>query len=181
MSGVSLDWFKALTWIFAIVTGLLLAFWRQRRLHLAALGSVIVFMGTSAGAGIYVLNHVGDPRWGSKAEDRISAPPLTETPVIGRFMGPLDDVIRGVADSVNQFVDFRAALPVAMEFFVAAGWALALALPLGLAALIVSYADAQRRKAEFLKYKLQVEELKSELEDIRRHLGYPTREDSDSS
>lgn len=181
MSGINLDWFKALTWIFAIVTGLLLAFWRQGRLHLAALGCVSAFMVTSAGAGIYVLNHVGDPRWGSRAEDRISAPPLTETPVIGPYMGSLDDVIRGVAGSVNHFVDFRAALPVAMEFFVAAGWALALALPLGLAALIVSYAEARRRQAEFLQYQLQVEELKSELEDIKRHLGYPTREERASS
>ncbi|WP_231938463.1 hypothetical protein [Arthrobacter sp. B6] len=181
MSGISLDWLKALTWIFAIATGLLLALWRQRRLHLAALASVIVFAVTNAGAGIYVLNHVGDPRWGSKAEDRINAPTLTETPMVGRFLGSLEDAIRGVADSVNQFVDFQAALPVAMEFFVAAGWALALAVPLGLAALIVSYADARRRKAEFLKYKLQVEELKSELEEIKHHLGYPPREESGSS
>jgi hypothetical protein len=177
MSGVSLDWITALTWLTAIVTGLPLAFLRPRRLHVAALGSVIAFAVTSAGAGIYVLNHVGDPRWGSEAEDRISAPQLTEAPVIGSYMGPLDDAIRGVADSVNQFVEFQSALPVAMEFFVAAGWALALALPLGLAALIVSYAEAQRRKAEFLKYKLQVDELKGELEDIKRHVGYPAREE----
>lgn len=175
MSGIGLVWLKALTWISAILTGLLLGFWRPRRLDLAALGSVVVFLVTNAGAGTYVLNHVGDPRWSSRAEDRLSAPPLTETPVIGRYMEPLDALIGGVVDSVNQFVDFRAALPVAMEFFVAAGWALAVSLPLALAALIVGYAEAKRRKAEFLRFKLQVEQLRGELEEVKRHLGYPAR------
>lgn len=182
LSGASLDWIKALTWLCAIGAGLLLGFWRPRRLQLAALGAVTVFAVTSAGAGIYVLNHVGDPRWSGKAEDRLGAPPLSETPVVGRFMGPLEDVIRGVADSVNQFMDFQAALPVALEFFAAAGWALAVSMPLALAALIAGYVEAKRRKAEFLQYKLQVEKLKLELEDIKRHLGYPAqRESADAS
>lgn len=175
ISGVSLDWFRALTWLAAIATGLLLGFWRPRRLHVAMLGSVVVLMVTNLGAGIYVLNHVGDPRWNSKAEERLSATPLTDTPVVGRFLESLDALMRGVVDNVNHFVDFRAALPVAMEFFAAAGWALVMSLPLALAALIVGYTDAKRRKAEFLTYKHQVEELQRDLEDIRRHLGYPNR------
>ena len=175
LTGASLDWIKALTWLSAIATGLLLTFWRPRKLLLAALGSVIVYAITSAGAGIYVLNHVGDSRWSGKAEDRLGAPPLTETPVVGRYLGSLEDLVRGVAESVNQLMDFQAALPVALEFFAATGWAFAVSVPLALAALITGHVESKRRKAEFVQYKAQVDDLTVELEEIRRHLGYPAR------
>lgn len=181
MSGVTLDWLKALTWLCAIGIGLLVAFLGRRRFDLAALASVAVLMVTNAGAGIYVLNHVGDHRWASRAEDRLSAPPLRETPVIGDFLEPLDSLMGGVVDSVNKVVDFQAALPVAMEFFVAAGWAFIVSLPLSLVALVVGYAVARRRRAEFRSYKLRVDDLTEELADIRRHLGYPARSAPDSA
>jgi hypothetical protein len=175
LSGVSLDWLKALTWISAIAVGLLTVFLNRRRFDLAALRSVLVFAVASAGAGVYVLNHVGDSRWGSKAEDRLNAPALTETPMVGQFLEPLDSFLGGVVGTVNQVVDFQAALPVAMEFFVAAGWALAASLPLGLASLVGGYLEAKRRHREFCRYKLRVDDLTEELEDIKRHLGYAAR------
>jgi hypothetical protein len=76
-------------------------------------------------------------------------------------------------DGVNEFIDFQAALPVALDYLTAAGWALVVAVPLGILVLIVSYRDALRRKAEFARYSLQVEELSAELKEIKRHLGYP--------
>lgn len=176
LSGVDSEWLRALTWISAIASGLLLCFWRPRRLHVAALGSVLVFAVANMGAGIYVLSHLGDSRWGGGAEDRLgAAPALADTPVVGRFLGDLDAALTGVVDGVNEFIDFRASLPVAVEFLAAAGWALLVAVPLGLVALMVSYRDAQRRKAAFARYSRQVDELSAELDDIRRHLGYPTR------
>ncbi|MDQ0821351.1 hypothetical protein QFZ79_003726 [Arthrobacter sp. V4I6] len=173
LSGVSGEWLRALTWVAAIASGLLLGFWRPRRAHVAALGSVLVFAVANIGAGIYVLSHLGDSRWGGGAEDRLGAPSLADTPVVGQFLGSLDTLLRGVVDGVNEFTDFRAALPVALEFLAAAGWALVVAVPLGILALIVSYREAQRRKAEFARYSLQVEVLSAELDDIKRHLGYP--------
>lgn len=175
LSGVSGDWLKSLTWILAILSGLLIFFMRPRRLHLAALGSVMVFMVANVGAGIYVLYHLGDARWGGAAEGRLSAPSLSDTPLVGPFMGSFDALMRGVVDGVNEFMDLRAALPVALEFFAAASWALLSSLPLALFALIVSYAELKRRRAEFIRYKLQVEELRGELDEIKRQLGYPNR------
>ncbi|MBT2512848.1 hypothetical protein [Arthrobacter sp. ISL-30] len=171
--GVSAEWFDAITWISAIFSGLLLFFWRPRRLDLAALGSVIVFTVANIGAGIYVLYHLGDARWGGGAENKLSAPSLSDTPVVGRFMEPLDALMSGVVGSINEFIAFRAALPVALDFFAAAGWAMLISLPLALLALIFSYIEAKRRNVEFNRYKLQVEELSGELDEIRRHLGYP--------
>ena len=109
------------------------------------------------------------------AEERLDAPSLADTPVVGQFLGSLDALLVGVVDGVNEFTDFRASLPVAVDFLAAAGWALAVAVPLGLVALVVSYRDAQRRKAEFARFSLQVEELSTELDEIKRHVGYPNR------
>jgi hypothetical protein len=173
LSGVSNEWLRALTWLSAIAAGLLLCFWRPRRLHWAALGSVFVFAVANIGAGIYVLSHLGDSRWAGAAENRLGAPSLGDTPVIGRFLGSLDTLLGGVVDGVNEFIDFQAALPVALDYLTAAGWALVVAVPLGILVLIVSYRDALRRKAEFARYSLQVEELSAELKEIKRHLGYP--------
>jgi hypothetical protein len=129
------------------------------------------------GAGVYVLSHLGDSRWGGGAEDRLGPPPkLADTPVVGRFLGDLDAAMSGVVDGVNEFIDFRASLPVAVEFLAAAGWALLVAVPLGILALIVSYRDGQRGKKEFARYSSRVEELSAELEEIKRHLGYPNRD-----
>lgn len=175
LSGVSVDWLRALTWLSAIASGILLCFWWPRRAHLAALGSVVVLAVANLGAGIYVLSHLGDPRWSGGAEERLGDPSLSDTPVVGRFLESLDTLMSGVVDGVNEFIDFRAALPVALEFFAAAGLALFVSLPLAVLALIVSYREAQRRKAEFVRYKLQVEELRGELDEIKRHLGYANR------
>ena len=174
LSDVSSEWLRALTWLSAIAAGLLLCFWRPRRLSWAALGSVLVFAVVNIGAGVYVLSHLGDSRWGGRAEDRLGVPSLGDTPVIGRFMGSLDPLLHGVVDNVNDFIDFRTALPVALEYLTAAGWALVAAAPLGILVLIASYREAQRRKADLARYSLRVEELSAELQELKRHLGYPS-------
>lgn len=173
LSGISSEWLRALTWLPALAAGLLLCFWRPRRLHWAALGSVLVYAVANIGAGIYVLSHLGDSRWGGGAADRLGAPSLAGTPVVGQFLGSLDTVLGGVVAGVNEFIDFRAALPVALDYLAAAGWALVVAVPLGILTLIVSARDAQRRKAAFARYCARVEELSDELDAIKRQLSRP--------
>lgn len=170
LSGISVDWLKALPWLLAIASGMFLCFGWPRRAHVAALGSVIVLGAANIGAGIYVLSHVGDGRW--RAGERLSDPSLTEIPVVGGFLGPLDSFLGGVADGVNGFIDFSAALPVALDFFIAAGWALFASLPMAAFALAASYRAVKRRRAEFAGYKLQLEDLRAELDGIKRHLGH---------
>jgi hypothetical protein len=75
--------------------------------------------------------------------------------------------------TVNEFIDFRAALPVALDYLSAAGWALVVAVPLGILTLVVSCREAQRRKAAFARYSLRFEEPSDELDAIKRQLGYP--------
>lgn len=172
LSGVSVDWLRNLTWISAVASGILLCFWGLRRAPMAVLGSVVVFGVANIGAGIYVLSHLGDARWGGGAEERLTGPSLVEIPVVGGFLEPLEAFLGGAAEGVNGFIDLSAALPVALEFFTAAGWALFASLPLAVLVLIASYWEARRRKAEFARYKVQVEELRGELDEIKHHLGY---------
>lgn len=173
LAGVSSEWLKALTWIAALVCGVALLLWRPKRPELAALAAVLVFMAASVGAGIYVLNHLADGRWGGDKEARLNPPSFSETPVVGQFLEPLDGMMGGVADGVNDFVDFRAALPVALDYFAAAGWALAVLVPLGLLAVTINAARARRRDAESAAYRTEVAELRAELERVKRHVGYP--------
>ena len=173
LAGVDSGSLKQLTWVAALAGGVAVLLWRRRRPDLAALAAVVVFMAASAGAGIYVLNHLGDGRWGGDREARLDPPPLTETPLVGQFLGPLDGALNGMANGVNDFVDFRAALPVALEFFAAAGWALVALVPLGLVAAAVSSARARRRDAEAAAAVAEVGRLRAELEQVKRHVGYP--------
>jgi hypothetical protein len=77
-----------------------------------------------------------------------------------------------MAGGVNDFIDFRAALPVALDFFAAAGWALAVSVPLGLAAAAVQAGRARRREAEHADWRNEVENLRMELDAVKRHVGY---------
>ena len=172
LAGISTEWLKALTWITAVAVGVAVLLWR-RRVAAAALAAAVVFMAASAGAGIYVLNHLGDGRWGGDQQAKLSPPPLTDTPVVGKFLEPLEGMLGNVTDGVNEFTDFQSALPVALDFFVAAGWALALSVPLALVVLAVASREAKRRNAEFAAYKTQVEQLRQELDHVKRHVGYP--------
>lgn len=172
LTGVNREWLAALTWMAAAVTGAGVLVWRRRRADLAALAAVVVFMAANVGAGIYVLNHLADGRWGGDAHAKLAPPTLSGTPVVGQFLGPLDGAMTGMAGGVNDFIDFRAALPVALDFFAAAGWALAVLVPVVLAAAVVQGGSARRRKAEAAAWKGEVEKLRAELDAVKRHVGY---------
>jgi len=172
LAGVNREWLAALTWLAAALAGVGVLVWRRRRADLAALTAVVVFMAANAGAGIYVLNHLADGRWGGDAQAKLAPPTLSGTPVVGQFLQPLDGALAGMAGGVNDFIDFRAALPVAMDFFAAAGWALALLVPLVLAAAVVQGRKARRRNAEAAAMCGEVEKLRAELDAVKRHVGY---------
>jgi hypothetical protein len=161
-----------LTWLAALAAGALVLVWRRRRADLAVLTAVVVFMAANAGAGIYVLNHLADGRWGGDAQAKLVPPSLSGAPVVGQFLEPLDDAMAGMAGGVNDFIDFRAALPVALDFFAAAGWALAFSVPVALAAAAVQAGRARRRNAELAAWRTEVEQLRVELDAVKRHVGY---------
>ncbi|TQJ58443.1 hypothetical protein FBY30_0673 [Arthrobacter sp. SLBN-83] len=181
LGGVNREWLAALTWMAAAAacTGVLV--WRRRRADLAALAAVVVFMAANVGAGIYVLNHLADGRWGGDGQAKLTPPSLSGTPVVGQFLEPLEGTMAGMAGGVNDFIDFQAALPVALGFFAAAGWALAFSVPVALGAAAVQARRARRRKAEAAAWQGEVEKLRMELDAVRRHVGITTSFETDST
>jgi hypothetical protein len=168
---MSLDNFRILPWAVAAVFTLAAGLWRPGRLHSTALGAVLLFAALNAAAGIYVLNHFADPRWSAGGEQRLSAPSLAGTPVVGQFLQPLDAALSGVVGGVNEFLAFKEALPVALDFLAVSGWALLLAFPLAVLAAIINYVAAKRRAAAFAKYRAAVEQLQVELDQVKRQLS----------
>ncbi|VXC37174.1 conserved membrane hypothetical protein [Arthrobacter sp. 9AX] len=173
LAGVSSDWLKHLTWIvalaFAAVVLLLRRPWRPDQ---ALLAGFHVFIAASLAAGIYVLNHLGEGRWGGDKEPKLDPPSFSETPMVGQFLEPLDGALSGMADVVNELGDFRAAFPVALDFFVAAGWALAAAVPAGLCVLVGNAWENKRRRAESAAAVKELARLRAELESVKQHVGY---------
>lgn len=173
LSGISRDQLGIFTWVAAAVFALAVGVWRPRRLHWTVLGAVLLFAALNAGAGIYVLNRVGDPRW-SAGEQPLSAPSFAGTPMVGQFLGPLDSALNAVVGGVNAFLAFKQALPIALGFLGTSGWALLVSFPLGILATVVSYVVERRRKADFDKYRATVDQLKIELEQIKRQISSGT-------
>lgn len=171
LGGMGRDELRTFSWIAAAVFAVVAGVWRPRRLHWTALGSVLLFAALNAAAGIYVLNHFTDSRWSAGGEPPLSAPSFSGTPLVGQFLGPLDSALNGVVGGVNEFLTFKQALPVALDFLAASGWALMVAFPLAILAAGVSYAVARRRAAEFDKYRATVDQLKDELEQVKRQIA----------
>lgn len=175
LGGVSLDLLRILTWIVPAVVVLVAGFLLRRSFHWIALGAVLLFAALNAAAAIYVLNHFDDARWSPEGMTSLSAPSLSETPIVGEFLVPLDSALEGVVGGVNDFRAFQQALPIALDFLTTSGWALLVSFPLVILAACVSFAKARRRKAEFTKYRATVDSLKDELEQVKRQIaaGYP--------
>lgn len=170
LAGMSLDELRIFPWVAAAVLALAAGAWRPRGLHWTAVGSVMLFAALNAGAGIYVLNHVGDSRWSAGGTTPLSAPQLSETPVVGQFLGDLDSTLHEMVGGVNAFLAFQQALPVALDFLARSGWALLVSFPLAILAACISYAAARSRKADFEKYRATVDLLKDELDQIKRQI-----------
>ncbi|MCG2620872.1 hypothetical protein LVY72_02965 [Arthrobacter sp. I2-34] len=175
LGGVGRDELRIFSWAAAAVFALVAGVWRPRGLHWTALGSALLFAALNAGAGIYVLGHFGDSRWSARGEPPLSAPSFSGTPVVGQFLGPLDSTLDGVVGGVNDFLAFKQALPVALDFLAASGWALLVSFPLAVLAAGISagtrYAVARRRTADFEKYRATVDLLKVELEQVKRQIS----------
>lgn len=171
LASLGRDELRTFTWVAAAVFALVAGIWRWRSLHWTALGSVLLFAALNAAAGIYVLNHFTDPRWSSGGEPPLSAPSFSGTPVVGQFLGPLDSALSGVVGGVNDFLAFKHALPVALDFLGTSGWALLASFPLAVLAAVVSFAAARRRAADFDKYRATVDELREELAQVKRQIA----------
>jgi disulfide bond formation protein DsbB len=144
-----------------------------RRIHWTAVASVLLFSALNAAFGIYVLNTFRDARW-SSGEPPLTAPSLSGTPLVGQFLAPLDSTLNAVVGQANDFLAFKQALPVALEFLAASGWALLVSFPVAILAAVISFRRARRRAADFAEYRASVDLLTRELEQVKRQISSGT-------
>ncbi|MBV1780070.1 hypothetical protein KRR55_13210 [Paeniglutamicibacter sp. ABSL32-1] len=171
LGNISRDQFHIYSWGIAAAFLLVVGILRWRSLHWTVFGSVMLFAALNAGAGIYVLNHVGDSRWSAGGEPSQSAPSFAETPVVGEYLVPLDSALQAVVGGMNEFLAFKQALPVALEFLGTSGSALLVSVPVAVIAMFISFFVARRRKADFEKYRATVDQLKDELEQVKLQIA----------
>lgn len=167
---MSLDQFRIFSW--AVPIGfVLIGCFRPRSLHWTVLGAVLLFTALNAVAGIHILNHFRDSRWSAGGEPPLSAPSFAETPLVGQYLGPLDSTLNRVVGVGNDFLAFKDVLPVAMEFLATSGWALLVSFPIAIIAAIISISRARRRARDFQNYCATVDQLRDELEQVKRQIS----------
>ena len=120
-------------------------------------------------------------RWSAGAESSLTAPSFAGTPVVGEYLLPLDSALQDVVGGVNDFIAFKQALPIALNFLTMSGLALLVAFALAFIAVIISMIMARNRNRELKKYRATVDQLKVELEQVKWQIstgsiGRPTFE-----
>jgi hypothetical protein len=167
LGSLSLDQLHNYTWVTAAGVLILFGVIWWRNIHWTVVGSLMFFAALNAGAGIYVLSTVGDFRWSAEAESSLTAPSFAETPVVGEYLLPLDSALQDVVGGVNDFIAFKQALPIALNFLTMSGLALLVAFALAFIAVIISMIIARNRNAELTKYRANVDQLKADLERVK--------------
>ena len=172
LTGIGLEQLRLWIWILVLAFAVAVGFWRRHQLVAVALASVLLFATLNAGAGIYILKRLGDPRW-TAGEPPVSAPELSGTPIVGQQLVPLESALAAIAGGVNSFWEFRQALPVALDFFTRSGWALLVAIPLIIAIMLRTFQAARRRRKDLQKLSDAVDHLQSELAMVKAILPAP--------
>lgn len=163
LGSIGVETFKILAAILATVVGLALLAGFGRRWQWAVCGAGCTYMVATASIGVYVLMTIGDVRWSTGKEPLLQAPSFSGTPVIGRSLEPLDSFLGQAATSINEFVAFRHAFPVAQDFFTLAGWTFLLLIPVTIIAMIVTRFQPSREQ-------LEIRALREEIRQIKRHV-----------
>ncbi|WP_404290052.1 hypothetical protein [Glutamicibacter arilaitensis] len=158
-------------WVVVAIFAVAMGIWRRKQLQWVLLSSVLLFAVLNVGVGIYVLSNVGDSRWAAEGSVPLQAPSLTETPIVGQYLDPLDSAIQSMVGGVNSFLAFNQALPVSLDYFAKSGWALLIAVPLLIIVAAMSYTAARRRKRELSDYRATVDQLKIDLEQIKQQIA----------
>lgn len=171
LSGLSQDQLRISAWVIAAAFLIVGGLCNWRKIHWTALGSIFVFAAVNAGAGIYVLNHLTDPRWTPEGTESLTAPSFAGTPLVGQYLGPLDSALASVMSGVNDFQTFQHALPVALGFLGTSSLALLWSFPMMIVTLVISFFVGRYERSRFRKYRSTVDRLSVELEQVKLQLA----------
>lgn len=160
MDVLSIEGFKILAVIVALMVGVGVYFLYFRKWYWGLVGAAFTYVLAMVVAGVYVLLHINDPRWSSGKEPLLEAPKVSEAPIIGQYLEPLGAFLNNTANTINDFVAFQHALPVAQDFFTLALWGLAVLLPALIVATVMSRLQPLLLEKEVDKLKKAINEMR---------------------
>ena len=182
-ANVSLEWFKILTWAFALAIG---AGWfalsdhsKTREVVKSVLNSLLaaasVFFLANLGVIIYILLHMTDPRW-SEGKDPLWRPSDQEfnIPGLGNVLQPINEMQQNVSGVVNDVSMMRNAIFATFDFGWMAIWAIIPIIVLGICAFYVARRvkkiDVKEAKAAAAATQTEVVGLRAEINQLRAAL-----------
>lgn len=172
LSGASVETFKTLVWIVALIFGLLFLVGSPTTspLRIAAravnalLAATAAFAAANLAVVFYILAHLMDPRWSVGKDPALESPELSAGPILQPITDTLNHILDGMTGSVNNVIALKNAFFTMPEFIVAAGWGLLLLVPLVIAVRILAWL-VEKDQAR------QIDRNTRDLADIRAQFG----------
>lgn len=179
LSGASVDTFKNLVWIAALIFGLLFLIGSPTSspLRMAARATNALLAATAAFAAanlavvFYILAHLMDPRWSVGKDATLDSPELSAGPILQPITDTLNHILDGMTGSVNNAIALKNAFLTMPDFIVAAGWGLLLLVPLVVAIRILAWLVEKDQVR-------QIDRNTRDLADIRAQFGLAPYKDT---
>jgi hypothetical protein len=147
LSHVSVETFKVLVWIAALIVGCLFVIGRPvssglkiaSRVVSGLLAATISFIIFNLSVVFYILYNLTDPRWSVGKDSKIGNPELSGGPIFGPITDTLNTILGNMTGSLNDVIAFKNAFLTMPDFIASAGWGLLLLLPLVIAIRVIGW------------------------------------------
>lgn len=189
-AGVSIEWFRILVWVTAVVFGVLGFFISAHKKYweivVASLSGLlfasVAFLLANLAVSFYILSDLTNPRWSA------GKGPLIKTNDIQSPLGLLDGLVnninglqQNVAGAVNDVGRMQNAIGIAVEFFWMVVLSIGIIFILAICTLIATWwsrkktakQKAKDEQTEKLAIKAKLDEQDANLAEIRRHVDMP--------
>jgi hypothetical protein len=172
LSGVSVDTFKNLVWLAALIIGgfFIIGSPVSSPLKIAAaavnalLAATVSFAAANLAVVFYILAHLSDPRWSVGKDPGIDSPELSAGPIFRPITDTLNDILGNLTGSLNNVIALKNAFLTMPDFIIAAGWGFMLLLPLVIVAPITTWLIRREQVR-------QIDRNTRDLADIRAQFG----------
>jgi hypothetical protein len=127
----------------------------------------------AVGVVFYILSHATDGRWSVGKDAAVESPQIPDNPFFGQVIDTLNSFMGSVTGSVNDLFAIKNAFIATQEFFLMAGWAILLVIPLFVLLRILNWRKEARDKRQVKLDRAKLERVSTELDQMRRALGLP--------
>ncbi|MDB5168432.1 MAG: hypothetical protein JWO55_690 [Candidatus Saccharibacteria bacterium] len=180
-SNINVEAFKMLVWVFALAVGVLVFVSSERvgifdKIIAVVKGVFAMALSVAAlaiGVVFYILSHATDSRWSVGKDATVESPQIPDNPFFGQVIDTLNSFMGSVTGSVNDLFAIKNAFVTTQDFFLLAGWAVLLVIPLFILLRILTWRKESREKRQMKRDRATLRRISTELEQMKRALGLP--------